>query len=147
MITDKLLTFCDHKHIDGLELEDHTNEIDLGAIGNEIARTLNVVCQVDLPLPKDVASVKRFRADLIGYDGEGPLEGWDFIIQSAYVGIDEVRSGKRLINFVKLPLGMEKYSKLKIKVAAFTESDGVTTPAPEGMVYSAYLTPSAEQEA
>ena len=129
MITDKLLAFADGKAITATATSD---EIDLGKGGDEIARTLNLVAQIDDPSGVTPTAAK-VTPKLQGHKNGS----WVDIMQFPEVSVADCIAGKRLIEFAKLPLGMAAYSKLRLNMTV--ESGPLV-----GAKYSAWLTPSAE---
>jgi len=129
MITDKLLAFADGK---ALTTTADSDTIDLGKGGDEIARTLNLVVQLD-----DCAAVTPTSATITPVlKGKNASGSWVEIMSFPAVAVSACIAGTRLVNFAKLPLGMSAYSALKL---AMTCSATLT-----GAKYSAWLTPSAE---
>lgn len=130
MITDKLLAFADKKAITTTADSD---VIDFGKGGDEIARTMNIVCQIDDPgnVTPTAASVSAT------LKGSADGSSWDTVVTFPAVTVENMAKGKRVVEFAKLPLGIAKYSRLKL---AMTVSSGPLV----GATYSAWLTPSAE---
>lgn len=131
MITDKLLTFADGKTLTTTASSD---VIEIGAAGDEVARTLNLVAQLD-----DCGSVTPTTATItpslqVSADGTTYATALTF----PAVTVAQAIAGTRLINFAKLPFGVLKpYMKLVMTIAS-----GPLV----GAKYSAYLTQSAELE-
>lgn len=124
MLTDKLLIFADNV------LCDNTNTINpapntIEITGDEIARTLNIVAQLDSV--GDNTDENTTITPAVTADGE-------VVCEFTPVSVDEAKRGKRLINFAKLPLGVRG----EVSVV-------LTAGAPlKGSKWSAYLTPSCE---
>jgi len=130
MITDKLLAFADGK---SLTTTADSDTIDLGKCGDEIARSLNIVAQLD-----DCAAVTPTTATVTPVlKGKNAAGNWVDIVSFPAVAVSAAIAGTRLINFAKLPLGMTAYTALKL---AMTVSDGPLV----GAKYSAWLTASCE---
>lgn len=131
MIIDKLLAFADGKAITTTADSD---VIEIGKSGDEVARTLNLVCQLD-----DCGSVTPTTATItpklkVSDNGTTYADAMTF----PSVSVADCIAGKRVINFAKLPLGaLKAYMKLSLTVA-----NGPLV----GAKYSAWLTPSAEAE-
>lgn len=130
MITDKLLAFADGKSITTTA---NSDTIDLGKVGDEIARTLNLVAQLD-----DCGSVTPTTAGITPSLQMSPDGGttWNTVVSFPKVLVSAAQAGKRLINFAKLPIGgLGGQMRLVMTVA-----DGPLV----GAKYSAWLTPSVE---
>lgn len=130
MITDKLLAFADHKKIEGTSVTSEVVELDPKQ-GDEIARTLNLVCQLDDckgALPTDATITPKLQQDR----GAGYAD----ILTFPAVSVAQAIAGKRLINFAKLPLG-GLGGNMRI---VLTLSKALTTDT----YFSAWLTSSVE---
>ena len=130
MITDKLLAFADNKAITTTA---NSDTLDLGNQGDEIARSLNLVAQLD-----DCAGVTPTTAGItpslqVSKDGGTT---WVTAMSFPKVLVSEAIAGKRLINFAKLPIGALG-GQMRL---ALTVADGPLV----GAKYSAWLTPSVE---
>jgi len=136
MITDKLLAFADGKAITA---SGNSDTIDLGKGGDEVARTLNVVAQIDA----FGTSPTTTNTIAVALQGKNASDSWVDIVAFPAVSVSDVQGGARLVNFAKLPLGMRAYSALRLSVAV-KKSDGTDGSLPDGTKYSAWLTPSAE---
>lgn len=129
MITDKLLAFADGK---ALTQNAKSDIVDLGKEGDEIARTFNLVAQLDDC--GDVTPTAATITPLLEVSNDG--DTWTTVVTFPAVKVSEAIAGKRLINFAKLPLGaMGAQMRLSMSVA-----NGPLV----GAKYSAWLTPSAE---
>lgn len=131
MITDKLLAFADGKTLSGTADSD---TIDFGKGSDEVARTMNVVAQIDdagTLTPSVEGSPVTVAATL-----KGTADGTNWVALQAWPA-KAIAKGARFVDFAKLPLGMRPYSQLKL---ALTVSGGTIA----GGKYSAWLTPSAE---
>ena len=132
MITDKLLAFADGK---ALTATANSDTLDLGKAGDEIARSLNLVCQLD-----DCASVTPTTATVTPSLQVSRDSGatWETVATFPAKTVAKCIAGERLINFAKLPLGgLGGQMRLVMTVA-----NGPLLNAK----YSAWLTPSAESE-
>ena len=130
MITDKLLAFADGKAITTTA---NSDTIDLGKVGDEVARSLNLVAQLD-----DCGSVTPTTAGITPALQMSPYGGttWNTIVSFPKVLVSAAIAGKRLINFAKLPIGgLGGQMRLVMTVA-----DGPLV----GAKYSAWLTTSCE---
>lgn len=130
MITDKLLAFADGK---ALTATANSDTIDLGKAGDEIARTLNVVAQLD-----DCGSVTPVTAKITPSLQMSKDSGstWATVATYPQVTVANCIAGTRLINFAKLPIGgLGGQMRLVMTIA-----DGPLV----GAKYSAWLTPSVE---
>jgi len=130
MITDKLLAFADGK---ALTTTANSDTIDLGKVGDEVARSLNLVAQLD-----DCGSVTPTTAGITPSLQMSPDGGttWNTIISFPKVLVSDAIAGKRLINFAKLPIGgLGGQMRLVMTIA-----DGPLV----GAKYSAWLTASVE---
>ena len=130
MITDKLLAFADGKAITTTA---NSDTIDLGKVGDEVARSLNLVAQLD-----DCGSVTPTTAGITPALQMSPDGGttWNTIVSFPKVLVSAAIAGKRLINFAKLPIGgLGGQMRLVMTVA-----DGPLV----GAKYSAWLTTSCE---
>mgnify|MGYP004637587101 CR=1 FL=1 len=130
MITDKLLAFADGK---ALTTTANSDTIDLGKAGDEIARTLNLVAQLD-----DCGSVTPTSASItpsLQMSKDGGTT-WNTVLTFPAKTVANCIAGQRLINFAKLPLGgLGGQMRLVMTVA-----DGPLV----GAKYSAWLTESVE---
>lgn len=130
MITDKLLAFADGKSITTTATSD---VVDLGEAGDEIARTMNVVAQLD-----DCASVTPTTATItpkIQMSKDGGTT-WTDVMSFPAVTVANCIAGKRIIDFAKLPLGgLGGQMRLSLTIAS-----GPLV----GAKYSAWLTKSVE---
>lgn len=136
MITDKLLAFADGK---ALTATVDSEVIDFGKGGDEIARTMNLVAQVDA-FGSSPTTTNTIAVTLKGKNSAG---NYVDVVSFPAVTVANAQAGTRLVNFAKLPLGMASYSALKLAVTV-KESDGDAGSLPSGTTYSAWLTPSAE---
>lgn len=131
MITDKLLAFADGKTLTATASSD---VVEIGMSGDEVARTLNLVAQLD-----DCGSVTPTAATItpsLQVSDDGVT--YETVLTFPAVTVAKAIAGARLINFAKLPFGaLKAYMKLVMTVA-----DGPLV----GAKYSAWLTPSAELE-
>lgn len=130
MITDKLLAFADGK---ALTTTANSDTIDLGKVGDEVARSLNLVAQLD-----DCGSVTPTTAGITPALQMSPDGGttWNTIVSFPKVLVSAAIAGKRLVNFAKLPIGgLGGQMRLVMTVA-----DGPLV----GAKYSAWLTTSCE---
>jgi len=130
MITDKLLAFAEGKTLTATA---NSDTIDLGKAGDEIARTLNLVAQLD-----DCGSVTPTDATVtpslqMSKDGGAT---WNTVLAFPAKTIAQCIAGQRLIDFAKLPLG-GLGGQMRL---AMTVADGPLV----GAKYSAWLTESAE---
>lgn len=129
MILDKLLMFAENKAITTTADSD-VIELDAKQ-GDEIARTLNLVAQLDDPkavTPTTATITPKLQMD----KGAGYVD----VVTFPAVTVAQAIAGKRLINFAKLPLG-GLGGKMKL---VMTVSGGPLV----GAKYTAGLTPSAE---
>ena len=130
MITDKLLAFADGKPLTTTATSD---VVDLGEAGDEIARTMNVVAQLD-----DCASVTPTTATItpkIQMSKDGGTT-WTDVMSFPTVTVANCIAGKRIIDFAKLPLGgLGGQMRLSLTIAS-----GPLV----GAKYSAWLTKSVE---
>lgn len=131
MITDKLLAFADNKAI--------TNSADSDVVefpkgGDEIARTLNLVVQLDDP--KSVTPTSATVAVTLKGAANSGASSWDTIMTFPAVAVADCIEGKRLVNFAKLPLGLGEYAAFKLTLTA--------SGALANAKYSAWLTTSVE---
>ena len=129
MITDKLLAFADKK---ALTTTANSDTLDIGKSGDEVARTLNLVAQLDDCKSVTPTAAKITPALQVSDDGST----WTTAVTFPAVTVAEAQAGKRLINFAKLPLGALK-AQMRLSM---TIADGPLV----GATYSAWLTPSAE---
>lgn len=128
MITDKLLTFAEGKEISGQSVT--SDVIDFGKTYDEIARTFNVVAQLD-----DCKNVTPTDASIVATMNVTADDGATHSISFPEVTVAECIAGKRLINFAKMPLGMMG-GKMQITLTL--------SKAISGAKWSAYLTQSCE---
>jgi len=135
MITDKLLAFADGKD---LTVAADSDVIDFGKGGDEVARTLNLVCQLD-NCGSVTPTTATITPTLKGYNAAG---SWVDVMSFPAVTVADCIAGKRIINFAKLPLGMKAYSKLKLTLDIPTTGDAAGPLV--GAKYSAWLTASCE---
>lgn len=132
MITDKLLAFADNAAVTTTVNLPDDNGIDFGIVGDEIARTMNIVAQLDDP--KAVTpTAATITPKVQGFDGTT----WKDIVSFPAVSVAQTTAGERIINFAKLPLGLAKSTKLRL---ALTVANGPLV----GAKVSAWLTPSVE---
>ena len=130
MITDKLLAFADGKAITTTA---NSDVVDLGKVGDEIARTLNLVCQLD-----DCGSVTPDDATItpaLQMSKDGGTT-WSTVCTFPTKEVADCIAGERLINFAKLLIG-GLGGQMRL---AMTVADGPLVSAK----YSAWLTPSVE---
>lgn len=130
MITDKLLAFADGKELTNTAKSDI---IDLGKAGDEIARTLNLVVQLD-----DCSGVTPTTATVAVKLEVSKDEGatWEDVMTFPAKTVAECIAGERLVRFAKLPLG-GLGGQMRL---AMTVANGPLV----GAKYSAWLTPSVE---
>ncbi len=130
MITDKLLAFADGKAITATA---NSDVVDVGNAGDEIARSLNLVAQLD-----DCGAVTPTAAGItpaLQMSKDGGTT-WNTVVTFPQVLVSEAIAGKRLIPFAKLPLG-GLGGKMRLSM---TVADGPLV----GAKYSAWLTESVE---
>ena len=99
MLTDKLLAFADQK---ALTTTANSDVVDLGPVGDEADRSLNLVAQLD-----DCGGVTPESASIAIALQMSPDGGttWNTVESFPAVTVEQAKAGKRLINFAKLPLG------------------------------------------
>lgn len=130
MITDKLLAFADGK---ALTATANSDTIDLGKVGDEVARTLNLVVQLD-----DCGSVTPDAATITPSLQMSPDNGstWNTVTTFPTTTVAKAKAGERLVNFAKLPIGgMGGQMRLMMTVG-----NGPLV----GAKYSAWLTASVD---
>ncbi len=129
MILDRLLTFADGKAITTTAESD---AVDAGG-GDEIARTLNLVVQLD-----DCAAVTPASATVAAtLQTSDDGETWRDAASFPAVKVSDCQSGARVVPFAKLPLGTGRRLRVKMTVASGPLANAK---------WSAWLTPSAEAE-
>lgn len=132
MITDKLLAFADNK---ALTTTAESDVVEFPKGGDEIARTLNLVVQIDDP--KAVTPTNATVAVTLKGAANGSSSSWATIMTFPAVSIaDCIAKGKRLVNFAKLPLGLGEYAAFRLSLTCSAELSDAK--------YSAWLTPSVE---
>lgn len=132
MITDKLLAFADKKAITATADSD---VVDLGSGGDEIARTLNLVVQVERA-SEATAVTPNAASVTVALKRSEDGTTWETVQTFPAVTVEKIEAGARVVNFAKLPLGaFGPQLKLTMTVAS-----GPLV----GAVYSAWLTDSAE---
>lgn len=122
MITDKLLTFAESAGMDSASAV-----IDLGAGGTEVARTMNLVVQVEgtsISPSSATVSCKLIMGD--APESLAEVQSWPAVEVGTH--------GVRVVDFEKLPLHTKRYLKVEL-----TKSNTIT-----GATWSAYLTDSCE---
>lgn len=130
MLTDKLLAFADHKV---LTTTANSDVVDLGPVGDEADRSLNLVVQLD-----DCGSVTPTTASVTVALQMSPDGGttWNTVESFPAVTVAQAQAGKRLVNFAKLPLG-GLGGQMRL---AMTVGNGPLT----GAKYSGWLTRDAQ---
>lgn len=128
-MTDKLLAFADGKDLTTTAASD---VVDVGMAGDEAARTLNIVCQLD-----DCGSVTPTTATITPkIQGSDNGTDWTDVATFPAVTVAQCIAGRRIIDFAKLPIGGMK-PKMRLYL---TVGSGPLV----GAKYSAWLTSSLE---
>lgn len=130
MITDRLLAFADGKELTATA---NSDTIDLGKAGDEIARSLNLVAQLD-----DCGSVTPVNASITPSLQMSKDDGatWTTVATYPAKTVANCIAGERLIPFAKLPIG-GLGGQMRL---VMTITNGPLVNAK----YSAWLTPSVE---
>ncbi len=128
MITDKLLAFADGK---ALTTTANSDTLDLGKQGDEIARSLNLVAQIE-----EVGSSSPAGATLTPSLQVSKDDGATWKTALQFPAATNLKAGDRVINFAKLPLG-GLGGKMRL---VMTVASGPLV----GVKYSAWLTPSVD---
>lgn len=128
MITDKLLAFADGK---ALTTTANSDTIDLGKQGDEIARSLNLVCQIE-----EVGSSSPAGASVTPSLQVSKDDGSTWKTAMSFPAASGLKAGDRIVNFAKLPLG-GLGGKMRL---VLTVASGPLV----GVKYSAWLTPSVD---
>lgn len=138
MILDNLLTFADGKEIPAKSEAQAvvSDVVDVGKEGDEIARTLNLVVQID-----DCKDVTSTTSTITATLEKAPSGTSNFAPVFSFTStLGECKSNGRIVNFAKLPLGgMGGAMRVRIEVGALTVAQNGVNPK-----WSAWLTPSAE---
>lgn len=129
MIVDKLLAFAEGKAI---ATTCESDAVDAGG-GDEVARTLNLVAQLDDCAAATPAAATVAATLQTSDDGET----WRDAASFPAVKVSDCQAGARVVPFAKLPLGIGRWLRVRMTVASGPLA---------GAKWSAWLTPSAEAE-
>ena len=123
---DALLLFSDSA---ALTSTANSNVIDLGAYGDEVAKTLALLVQGEGTFAPTTAGVT------VALQTSSNNSNWNTVFTFPKITGSDINGGKRIVNFAELPFGIKRYIRL-----SYTVSDG---PFTAGKVF-AMLTPSRE---
>jgi hypothetical protein len=132
MIIDKALELSEKQALTSTGSTNSTNTLDFGKEGDEVAKSLNLLIQVEQDADFASSGAATLAASIQTSDDNS---NWTTLLSLPAVGLTALKKGARPWGFMKVPYGVKRYLKVVYTIG--------TAAMTAGKVW-AVLTPSLE---